>query len=359
MVWNTAGRMAAVAVGICLVWAGLVRADEIHTTDGSKLVGTIQRWTTETLVIETKIAGTLEIARSEIVAISSEAPVTVEFESGDRLVGTMTVSPDLETTTIETALGEMEVPSEQIKAVWPEGAESPDMIALREDLEAKRKALEPDWTVTLEGSAVMQEGNTDRIDARGRFDAKRATANDLLHFYLQVLYSEEDDERSANEYIAGSRYRNDITDRWYWYARSELEFDEFENLDLRATVAGGTGYFWIKKPEHELATSIGAGYRHESYDDGRTEDAAILDLGLDYRLDIGDWAQFTHSTVYSPDVEEFNDYRIDADTALVFPFKDDRWKWKVGMRNEYNSNPQPGLDRLDNTYYTSLVLELK
>jgi putative salt-induced outer membrane protein YdiY len=351
--------MAAVAVGVCLAWAGPGRADEIHTTDGSRLVGTIQRWTTEKLVIETKIAGTLEIARSDIVAIATESPVTVRFESGDRLVGTMTVSPDLKTTTIKTALGEMEVSSEQISAVWPEGAESPEMIALREDLKASQEALKPDWTVTFEGSAVMKEGNTDRIDARARFDAKRRTDMDLLHFYAQVLYAEDNDVRSQNEYIAGTRYRNDISDRWYWYLRSELEYDEFENLDLRATVTGGGGYFWIKKPEQELATSVGAGYRHESYSDSRSEDSAILDLGLNYRLDIADWAQFTHETIYSPDVEEFSDYRITADTALVFPFKNDRWKWKMGIRNEYNSNPDPGLDRLDNTYYTSLVLELK
>ena len=351
--------MAAVALGACLVWATPGRADEIHTADGSKLVGTIKLWTADKLVIETKIAGTLEIARAEIVAVASDTPVTVEFESGDRLVGTMAVSPDLKTTTVSTALGDMEVPSEQVVAVWPEGAESPEVIAMREEVEATKKALEADWTVTVEGSAVMKEGNTDRLDARGRFDAKRKTAEDLLHFYLQALYGEENDNRSQNEYIGGTRYRNDITHRWYWYARSELEYDEFEDLDLRATVTGGTGYFWIKKPEHELATSIGAGYRHETYSDDRSEDSAILDLGLDYRLDIADWAQFTHSTVYSPDVEEFNDYRITADTALVFPFKDDRWKWKMGIRNEYNSNPQPGLDRLDNTYYTSLVLELR
>jgi hypothetical protein len=47
------------------------------------------------------------------------------------------------------------------------------------------------------------------------------------------------------------------------------------------------------------------------------------------------------------------------DTALLIPFKDERWAWKMGMRNDYNSRPQSGLDRLDNTYYTSIVLSIE
>ena len=36
-----------------------------------------------------------------------------------------------------------------------------------------------------------------------------------------------------------------------------------------------------------------------------------------------------------------------------------RATWHARMTNEYNSQPQPGLDRLDNTFYTSIVLTLK
>ena len=101
------------------------------------------------------------------------------------------------------------------------------------------------------------------------------------------------------------------------------------------------------------------GYRHEAYDTGRIDDQAIIDLGLDYRLELAPWVQFTQSTTHSPDFEEFGNYRLDADTALVFPFKDPRVKLKVGMSHEYNSRPQSGFERLDTTYYANVILELK
>jgi hypothetical protein len=92
---------------------------------------------------------------------------------------------------------------------------------------------------------------------------------------------------------------------------------------------------------------------------GETRDAAVIDLGLNYRCNLGDWAQFTHAASYAPDFEDFDDYRLNLDTAIVLPFKKDNWKLKFGIRNEYNAKPQSGIVRLDNTYYANVVLDLK
>ena len=69
--------------------------------------------------------------------------------------------------------------------------------------------------------------------------------------------------------------------------------------------------------------------------------------------------QLTHRTVYTPNAEDFDDYRLKFDTALAFPLKADGLSWKVGVRNDYSSRPESGLERLDNTYFTSIVLTLK
>jgi len=139
----------------------------------------------------------------------------------------------------------------------------------------------------------------------------------------------------------------------------ELEYDEFEDLDLRATAAAGLGRYWIKKDEHEFKTRAGLGYRHEAFNNGVTRDDAIADLGMDYRVDIAPWLQFTHSGTFIPSLEDFGDYRLNLDTAFIFPLKNDAWKLKLGMRNDYNSNPTGDLERLDNTYYANILVEIK
>jgi putative salt-induced outer membrane protein YdiY len=350
--------LAAAASVLAVVAVG--HADTVVTTDGSRLVGTIEQLSEGKLILVTDFAGKLEIDLAKVRSIATDGTVHVALESGDRLVGTVEQAAETEGSVVNTAMGAIEVATTDIKAVWPEDGEDPEFAAVRAQLEEEKKALKPKWTATLEAGATRTEGNTDTLAARGKFNVRRKTTADLLRFYLSAEYYEQNNARTRNEYKGGILYENNVTDRWNWYTRLELEYDEFEDLDLRALAAAGTGYYWLKKPDHELQTRLGVGYRHEAYADGETYDDFVLDLGLDYRVDITPWAQFTHSTVYSPEVEDFDNYRLTLDTALAVPLADsDIWKLKVGMTNEYNSRPQPGFDRLDNTYYANIVLELK
>ncbi len=352
-------RRCVVFALLALTPVPMVRGDAVYTSDGSKIVGRIERLSGGKLVIVTQIAGKLEIDADMITAFAVDEPLTVSFESGDRLVGTIDVSADHSTSVLHSALGDLTVTPSEIAAIWPVGGDSPEVVAVKAETDATRKALTPVWTATLEAGGSSREGNTETLVGRGRLDIKRKTEKDLLHFYLEGRYSDDDDVRTVNEYLGGVKFENAMTDRWYWYTRMEMEFDEFEDLDLRATAAAGVGYFWLKKEAHELKTRLGLGYRHEAYDTGRTDDQAMIDLGLDYRFDLAPWVQFTQSTTYSPDFEEFDDYRLNADTALVFPFKDPRVKLKLGLSHKYNSRPVSGLERLDTTYYANVVLELK
>ncbi len=351
-------KASAAAIVTTLTCSAPALADTVYTTDGSSIVGTIQEIHTGTLVLMSEVVGRLEIPMDKVANITTSGTVHIELDSGDTLQGMM---EDLgaDTSVMRSEVGDVAAPPGKIVMLWPEGAKSPRERVAREKAEAELEAAKPKWTVTLEAGFQQKEGNSETIDARGQFHAKRKTSDDLLHFYARANYSEEDNKRSDNEYIGGVLYENSLTERWFGFVRGELEYDEFEDIDLRATVSMGPGYYWIKRDHQDLKTRMGLGYRHETHNNGTSNDDLILDLGLAYRLDIYDWAQFVHSTKYSPDFEDFDDYLIDADTTLVIPLKKDQWKWKLGIRNEYNAQPGPGKERLDNTYYSSIVLELK
>jgi len=339
---------------------GSAFGDTVVLTDGSQLVGTIQQINDGKLIIATDFAGTLQIDASKIKSLSTGGNIHVELASGDQLLGPVGLSESAEGMVVESAVGPISFSSGDIAALWPKGGEHPDFVAKKAEMEAAVEAAKPQWSATLEAGGTRTEGNTDTLTGRGLFEVRRTTAEDLLKFYLSADYGENNKVRNRNEYKGGILFESSLADRWYWYTRMELEYDEFENIDLRATAAAGAGYYWLKNPDHELKTRAGGGYRHEAYADGTSSDDAIVDLGLDYRLDIKQWAQFTHSTTYSPDIQRWSDYRLSCDTAFAFPLANtDVWKLKIGMRNDYNSHPQPGLDRLDNTYYANIVLEIK
>jgi putative salt-induced outer membrane protein YdiY len=240
--------------------------------------------------------------------------------------------------------------------IWPEGVASPADVAHHKELEAKK----PKWSLTLEMGADATEGNSDTLNARGRVQAQRKGEKDLFQLYLSGDYGEQNDIRSTAEAKAGAYYEYSFTERFFAYGRTEAEYDEFENLALRLTVAAGPGYYWIKKPNHELKTRAGLGYQHEKYLDENTTDKAIMDIGLDYRLDITEWLQFTNSTVYYPTFEELRDYRLTSDFAIIMPIASSEiWKFKIGALFEYDPIPNPGFEELDQTYYASIVMDLK
>ncbi|MGD2109081.1 MAG: DUF481 domain-containing protein [Phycisphaerae bacterium] len=345
-------QLLIVAAAVGLMLAPAANADMVVTSDGSSFVGTIESITDGKLIIVTQPAGKLTVDLSMVTGIATDRVINLELSSGDTLVGTLEPAAEEGGVIVHSDVGDVSAATANITQLWPEGEENPEVTA-------RLEAARPKWTATAEGGVIRTEGNTDTLEGHGRLLVKRKTSEDLLELYLSGKYGEENKRRTNNEYLGGIRYETNLTDRSFWYARTELEFDEFEDIDLRATAAVGLGHYWLKQPDHELKTRVGPGYRHESYDTGRSEDDFVLDLGLDYLVNITDWLQFTHSTVYAPDVEDFDNYRLAADTAVVMPLKDDRWAWKVGMRNDYNSDPAPGRDRLDNTYYTSIVLRFR
>jgi len=350
---------AILVLAVILGVAATAPADVVTTTDGSRIVGTLERMGPDGAVIVTDFAGKLTIPADKVAAVTTDQKVNIAFSSGDRLIGNLAESPDGNRVVVQSEIGDVPVEREKMTAVWPEGADSPEVVALKVEQEKKLAAVTPKWTAVLEAGGSRTEGNTDTLDARGRFDVKRKTDVDLLSFYLYGNYSETDKTRTKNEYGGGVRFEAKIRNDLFWYTRLGLEHDEFERLDIRAEVAAGLAQYWVNKPEAELKTSLGVGYRHETYDTGKTSNDAFLDLGLDYRRDLAPWVQFTHATTYSPGFSDFGDYRLNVDNALVFPFERDDLKLKVGMRNEYNSRPPRGNDRLDNTYYANIVLTLK
>ena len=353
----TAGVLASLA-GI-----QVTAADVVTLSDGSRLVGVVRRMSGDKMLVETDFAGTLEIDAAKIDAIETDHPVNVEMVSGDRLIGNVEHVAEDGRYVVRTAMGPVPINFVTVERLWAVGEKSPETLVyeaefarLKEDVEAQR----PHWSANVEVGANYKEGNNDVLEARGRIELRRTTLDDMLLFWASGDYGEQDDRRSTAEAKGGATYEYSLTDRWFWQAKFSLEYDEFENLDLRAIVSTGPGFYWIKRPDHELRNRVGLGYQHESFMDGTTTNEGLFNLGLDYHLDLAAWLRFTHTTDYYPSFEGLDDYRLVVDNALIIPLADSEvWKLKLGALYEYDSHPRPGVERLDQTYYANMLLEVK
>jgi len=340
---------------LVILAAGTIRADVVTLTDGSRLVGTIERLADGKLKLVTEFAGALEIDAAKVASIDTDGKVNVKLTSGDRLVGPI-AAEGANRSVVQTAVGNVNLDMGTMDALWPEGAPSPEDIAAQQEIDARVGK----WSFTAEAGITDREGNTDRLDAMGRFLLERKSSEDLLQFYLRGQYGEQNGIRNTAEVIGGILYEHNITDRFYWYVRNEGEYDEFENIDLRYTLTTGPGYYWIKEADHELKTWAGLGYLHESYRDGGSRDDCQGEVGVAYFVDLLEWLRFMHTTTWYPTFASLRDYRLVSDTAFLMPLgTSDAWKFKIGAMYQYDAIPQPGNERLDETYYANILLELK
>lgn len=354
----------AALVGACLAGLAVVGvADVVTLSDGSRLLGKVERMSEGKLIFVTQFAGTLEIDAKLLVRIETDEPVNVGMTTGDRLVGPIEWKEPIDRAVVETELGGIAVNVEGIEAIWPRDGKSPEVMALEAQMEqvrAEAEAARAKWTATFEAGLLYREGNKEVFNVRGGMELVRKSPKDLLKFYLTGVYAEDSGKRSEHEVKGGAYYEYLFTERWFAYARSELEYDEFENLDLRFSTAFGPGYYWIKKPDHELKTRAGIGFLHESYRDDTTANKVEGEVALEYRLDVAPWMQFKHGTTWYPTFEALRDYRIVSDTALIFPLANSEiWKLKLGAKYEYDAIPNPGFERLDQTYYANILAEIK
>ncbi len=322
--------------------------DEVHLNDGSKIVGTVTRIAGGKVTVKTDFAGDLTVDATKIKGIQTDAPANVQLESGDIAVAKLQYDPATGAQSVQgDVVGNRPVELKQVTSSWPAGTEDPALVAQR----AK-------WKIRLDLGLNGQSGNSEILNFNTGLTIRREAPGDRLTLYGLGRYSRDNGVRSANEIIVGASWEVDLSSRCFWYLKGELEHDEFENLDLRATVTTGLGYFVIREADTELKVRGGIGYQHETFDTGESDDQAIGELGVDFRKDIAPWLQYVHSTTINPSFEDIGDVRVVMTNAVDIPLVPDKsWKLRLGVKHQYDAQPEPGIDRLDTFYFANIGID--
>lgn len=338
-------RRAAVfsVIATMMLVAGLTaRADEVRLADGSLVMGKVVSIAGGKLKVATEFAGEIEIELAKVSSIATAEPRQIRIGDAPAVEGTLGLDDGTQVLTVNgdvrpLALTEI---SDVRDVGAPPAPEKPRV----------------NWIGKAEVGLTGKSGNTDRVDARALVSTTRVGPRGRLILTLRGAYAQVDGTRSQNEIMGTELYERDITDRLFGYQKLELEYDEFEDLDLRATLTAGLGYFVIRSKKQELKVRGGIAYQREQFNGGVTEDNFITEAGYDYRLDLNKWLRFTSRFTFFMEPADFDAWRFDAENAAEIPLSQKSgWKVKLGVRNEFDNMPQPGIEELDTTYYASLV----
>ncbi len=333
---------------LCVALASTVFGDVVETKNGARLVGQIAKIDSGSVYMKTDFAGDLVIKQSEVTAITTDAPVAVRLASGTRLEGKVSMQSDgaLQVAgtdaTISTTVA-------KVAASWPAGAVDPAIVA-----------LERHWSYEASFDLTGKTGNSEQIGTTAAFRATLKTPEDNLQFYTRYDRQVSDGVKSADQFQAGVDYTDNFSGKISWYAREEAGFDRVKDIKLYDVAGLGAGYDFIKKPKHLLTARFGLSFRYDNYYNPQTADvdSAGLDFGLNHEYEFGR-SKLVTRIAYVPSFNDFSNYTFTHESFYEIPLADPSWKLRLGVTNDYNSMPGKGVERLDTTYFTRLVLDWK
>ena len=334
--------LVAVAFG-----AANLSADVVETKSGARIVGKVTKIDGGAVTVSTDYAGAVTIKQSEVTAITTDAPIAVRLTTGTRIDGKVTTSAGA--VQIAGTDGSISTTVDKVAASWAAGGKDPAVAA-----------LERGWAYEAAVDVAGKTGNKEQLGTGFSFRATLAGSQDTLQFYSAYDRQVSDGVKSADQFKAGVDYANNFSGSKSWYMRNEGGFDRVKDIELYDVAAAGLGYDFIKEAKQLLTGRAGVSFRYAGYKNPRTEDvkSAGLDFGLSHRLQM-DNAVLVNRISYVPTFEDFSNFVITHESSLELPLLSTQWKLRLGVANDYNSKPGKGVERLDTTYFTRLVLSWK
>jgi len=336
--------LARLVLGAASLLVLRAAADTIELSNGARLVGKIKQIHVGTITIETDFAGELKVKQSLVTKITTDKPVAVRFSDGSGQIGVVS-APATDKVAVTNPGRTTNVTVGNVAAIWPAGDPDPDVVALR------RK-----WTYEVDLDISGRTGTDQSLGTALGYKAQLAGPLDTFKYYLAYNRQETEGEVSADQFKAGVDYSDLFTARVSWYVRDEAGFDRVNDIDFYDIAAAGLGYDFLKAPNQTLTGRAGISYRYDEY---TPPTAALSSAGLDFELEYTykfKNSQFHDKITFVPAFENLNNYIITHEASYEIPLAKSLWKLSMGLSNNYNSQPVPGVDRLDTLYFTRLVL---
>lgn len=320
-------------------------ADVVEVKGGARIVGKISKIDGGAVVVATDYAGTVSIKQGEVVSITTDAPVAVRFANGTRVDGKVAAAGDGR---LRVANSEGEFTSEigKVAASWAAGGKDPAIVA-----------LERGWAYEAAMDVNGKNGNKSQLGTSASLRATLKGVSDTLQFYTAYDRQVTDKQKSADQFKAGVDYTSNFSGKYSWYVRNEGGFDRIKDIELYDVAAFGMGYDLIKAPKQLLTGRFGLSFRYEGYKNPATTDvkSAGLDFGFAHRYELADSLIVNRLTVV-PTFEDLGNFRLAHESFYELPMANPNWKLRLGVSNDYNSEPGRGVKKMDTSYFTRFVL---
>ena len=351
--------VALCAEALCLLVSS-AQADDVTLKNGDRLTGTVVASDTNTLFIKTESAGNVYLLWSAVTSVVSTQTLHLTLKDGQTVVGTVTTSDGrFEVATRET--GRVEVPKDAVVAIRND-AEQASYDAQIERLRNPR--LTDFWSALLDAGLSLTRGNSSTLAYNLSTKAVRTTTADKISVYATEVYAVDDTtvpgRTIANAIRGGVRGDLNIGPRWFVFAFTDFEHDQFQGLDLRNVLGGGFGHHLIKTKNARLDVNAGGDFDQEYFKatallPSVTRKTSEVLAGEQCNIKLSDRVSLTEAFNFFPNTSSTGDFRYQLDATAATKVKN--WlSWQITYSSRYLSNPLPGFKNNDVLLSTGLRL---
>lgn len=348
-------------------WA--LRADTLTTTGGDVLHGTVKGIKGGRISFETSFAGTLSIAQKDVAKLdyASDQPMFARTDPSSQAKEEVRVAKDAEGNTVLIPEGKKAeaLALTEVATLWPMDATDPDFPPIKR------------WSYSTSLGFTGSSGKyTKDLSMSLYLDAVRTGENTTLKLYASMDKARSNGTLTAERYIGGVDFEHRPSDYCTWYVRDEAQHNRFSDYKLRNVLGGGYGlYLWNTKTNGRtslLRFRLGMAHTYvEHYTrkwpgtaalDRVVDSDVALDLGLLFHYDFESGVSWNTELTYTPLLEDLDKGTLVHESKLSYLMKelglvDERLSdisLEMGMRNEYQTRPEPGNCNTDTTWYVRL-----
>lgn len=356
-------KVLALAAAVCL--AAGVMADKITTNNGDVITGKVLGIKGGKVTIETAFAGAIDIDRSLIQTIDYDNTETmfVRTDATVREKTEVSVSRDAagNVVLIPVADKNKALALSDVSTLWDADGEDPDFPPVKL------------WAFSASVGLTGHKGSSEDMSFSAYLDAVRTTEHTTLKLYASMNKARSEGVKTSEQYIAGLDFEHRPGDRWSWYLRDEMQHNRFNDYKLRNVLGAGAGYYaWntttdgrvsLLRFRFGLAHTYTDHYAKKPFSMESVTDSDIaLDLGLLFHYDFVCGISWNTEITYTPLIDDLEKGTIVHETKWSYLMKElglvsDKLSdvsLEAGVRNEYQTQPEPGTQHTDTTWYLRL-----
>lgn len=311
----------------------------VRLTNGDQITGKIVKMGGGKLVLESDLAGVIEIPAKNIETLESDNVLELHFNNGTIVKQQV----DAASTGRFKIVGDGTIDSQEI-AIGDIEFINPPMPEL------------PRWKGSASVGMTYSTGNTNNETVAFSAALAKETEKDRITFgadlFRKKVETPDSTEKVTTEdwWKLRGKYDYFYSEKMYVFGEGRYEMDKIALLDRRVIAGGGLGYQWLKSETENFSLEAGLSNVFEKYNDG-TDGTSKFSLTTGYHYDrkFNDVFSFIHDTSFFPNTADTSDYYLTT-SAEIRTMINTRMFTNFKVLYDYDTTPAVNRKKTDVKY---------